>query len=342
MSGFHRLAAPVLALAFLASNAAAADDAYQEATRLHKEGNRAAALSRLDEHLAARPRDARARFLLGVILAEESRSQEAIEVFTALTQDFPELPEPHNNLAVLYAARGEYERARQELEMAIRADPGYAVAHENLGDIYATLASQAYDKAVSLDAKNAAARTKLALIRELFAATGGPATAKAPETGPATAGAGPETPAAAAEPVAASGTQARVAAAMPPAQASLPAESAAEDQPAAVLKTVEGWARAWSNKEVDAYLAFYAQDFRTPKGEPRRTWEAARRSMLTKPRRIRVDVVAPKVSFQNANRATVTFRQNYSADAYKSSLRKTLVLVRQGERWLIQQEIVRK
>jgi tetratricopeptide (TPR) repeat protein len=342
MWGFHRRAAPFLALAFLASSAAAAGDAYQDASRLHKEGNRAAALARLDEQLAAHPRDARARFLKGVILTEENRPQEAIEVFTALTGDFPELPEPHNNLAVLYAARGDYEQARQALEMAVRTDPGYAMAHENLGDIHAALARQAYDKALSLDARNATARTKLALIRELLSTAGGPATAKVSEAGAAPAGARPEPAAAAAGRVEPSGDAAAGAAAMQQAEASRPAQTAVENQTAAVLKTVEDWARAWSNKDANAYLAFYARDFRTPKGEPRGKWEAARRSLLAKPRRIRVEVVAPKVSFPDNNHATVTFRQNYSADAYKSSLRKTLVLVRQGERWLIQQEIVAK
>ena len=55
--------------------------------------------------------------------------------------------------------------------MAIRTNPSYATAHENLGDIYAKLASQAYNKALQLDAANATSvKPKLALIRELFSA----------------------------------------------------------------------------------------------------------------------------------------------------------------------------
>src|SRR5438093_2806195 len=80
------------------------------------------------------------------------------------------MPEPYNNLAVLYAGQGDYQKARKALETAIRTHPSYAVAHENLGDIYATLASQAYDKALQLDSGNAAARKKLALIKELVPA----------------------------------------------------------------------------------------------------------------------------------------------------------------------------
>ena len=98
------------------------------------------------------PRDSRARFLKGVILAKQNRVQEAVGVLTALSEEFPELPEPHNNLAVLYAGQGKYEEARRELEMAVRASPDYAIAYQNLGDVYAALAAQAYEKALRIDA----------------------------------------------------------------------------------------------------------------------------------------------------------------------------------------------
>ncbi|HEY9025308.1 MAG TPA: tetratricopeptide repeat protein, partial [Burkholderiaceae bacterium] len=82
--------------------------------------------------------------------------------------DYPDLPEPYNNLAALYAANGDYGRARVTLEQAVRANPGYAIAHENLGDVYAALASQSYAKARQLDPTNAALDNKLALARELY------------------------------------------------------------------------------------------------------------------------------------------------------------------------------
>src|SRR5581483_1287271 len=114
-------------------------DGYQEASQLFKQGKQAAALEKIETVLAVNPKDARARFLKGLILTEQNKSQEAIKVFTALTEDYPELPEPYNNLAVLYAAQGQYEQARKALEMAIRTHPSYAIAHENLGDVYAKM-----------------------------------------------------------------------------------------------------------------------------------------------------------------------------------------------------------
>jgi Flp pilus assembly protein TadD len=167
--------APIIAalLAALALAVGAPVDAQvselNEARAALRAGNPAGALAAVDKHLAAKPQDADARFLRGVILTELARPDEALQVFLVLTQDYPELPEPYNNVAVLYAARGEYERARANLEMAIRAKPDFATAYENLGDVYARLSSQAYEKAAQFDARNRNAAAKLALARELVA-----------------------------------------------------------------------------------------------------------------------------------------------------------------------------
>jgi tetratricopeptide (TPR) repeat protein len=150
-------------------HAPALADEYRDLYQLYRSGDPVQALERIDAYLAQQPRDSRVRFLKGVILAEQARRPEAIAVFTELTQDFPELPEPYNNLAVVYAAQGNYARARETLEMAVRTHPGYATAYENLGDVYAMLASGAYEKAAQLDRANTTAPRKLALTRELFA-----------------------------------------------------------------------------------------------------------------------------------------------------------------------------
>lgn len=111
----------------------------------------------------------RARFLKGSILADQRKLDEAIAILRALTHEMPELPEPHNNLAVLYAQRGQYDDARRSLEIAILAHPGYALAHENLGDIYARMAAQSYRQAGKLDPKSASAPLKLKAIDQLLA-----------------------------------------------------------------------------------------------------------------------------------------------------------------------------
>uniref|UniRef100_UPI0035AF0AA5 tetratricopeptide repeat protein n=1 Tax=Zoogloea sp. TaxID=49181 RepID=UPI0035AF0AA5 len=147
-------------------------DSLQDLQTLVKQGQLPQALEKADQLLASKPRDAQVRFLKGVVLSELNRSGEAIAVFQKLTEDYPELPEPYNNLAVLYAQQRQYDKARTALEMAIRTHPSYATAHENLGDIYARLASQAYDKALALDSSNQAAQNKLAMIREMMSVSG--------------------------------------------------------------------------------------------------------------------------------------------------------------------------
>jgi tetratricopeptide (TPR) repeat protein len=123
------------------------------------------------------------RFLKGVILTEQNRQADAIAVFSKLTEDYPDLPEPYNNLAVLYAGSGQYDKARAALENAIRTNPSYATAYENLGDIHARLASQAYDKALQLDSANNGAKSKLTLLRSLAVTGSKPAASSIPAAG---------------------------------------------------------------------------------------------------------------------------------------------------------------
>lgn len=166
----------ILALLVLfATPFAAWSDALRDADLLLRAGRPVQALEQVDEYLAKQPSDMRARFLKGVILADQNRDNEAIDVFVRLTQDNPEYAEPYNNLAVLYAARGNLERARAALETAVRVNPKFITAQENLGDVYARLAAAAYERAAALDAGSKAVRAKLKLSRDLIAVgNGGP------------------------------------------------------------------------------------------------------------------------------------------------------------------------
>jgi Flp pilus assembly protein TadD len=162
-----RFFAAVVACAFLVSLPALANE-IQDINQQFRKGDLTGALDRTNRFLAKTPQDAQARFLKGLILADQGKTNDAIAIFTGLTEDYPELPEPYNNLTVLYASQNKYEAARNALEMAIRAHPGYATAHENLGDIYAKMASIAYDKAQALDSTNTTAQTKFTLIRNML------------------------------------------------------------------------------------------------------------------------------------------------------------------------------
>jgi tetratricopeptide (TPR) repeat protein len=331
-----------LAVALLiAPPAAAQSDELQDANQLFKQGQLDRALDRVDVYLKGKPKDARGRFLKGLILAEQNKPNDAIKVFTELTQEFPELPEPYNNLAVLYASQGQYDKARAALEMAIRTHPSYATAHENLGDIYAKMASQAYDKALQLDKGNTTAQTKLNLIKDLFS-PGSPrppktAAVKPDATKVAIATPAPKPPEKQPEPVSKAPAKEPVPVAKP-----VPSKEPAKParNPDEVVTALNGWAKAWSDNDVAGYLAYYAADFQTPKGESREDWESQRKARIAKPREIQVKVASPKVVFNDNGRVTVTFRQHYQSGALKVASTKTLVMVKAGDKWLIQQEKV--
>jgi tetratricopeptide (TPR) repeat protein len=309
----------------------------EEVNQLLKAGKQAQALTKVEQSLTAKPRDPQLRFLKGVIQTEMGKPQDAIGTFNKLTEEYPELPEPYNNLAVLHASAGQFDKARAALEMAIRTNPSYSTAHENLGDIYANLASQAYSKALQLGGSSTSLQPKLTLIRELFAPGGkgvNPSTAKpvAATTPAAPVAAAPAAPAVKpTAPVVAD----PVATPAPPVPApALPAVATSDKD---IEQTVRAWASAWSSKDMNAYFGAYAKNFDTPKNLSRKAWEEERRERITGKSRISVKV-SDFVTKANGNTATVKFRQSYDADALSTSSRKTLELTKVGGRWLIAKE----
>ena len=316
------------------TTAAPADD-FKDGGRLYQQGKFDQAMQKVNSGLQQQPKDAQGRFLKGLILTEQKKITEAIQTFSGLTEDFPELPEPHNNLAVLYAGQGNYDKAKAALELAIHTNPAYGTAHENLGDIYAQLARRAYDKALQIDKSNVTAQSKLALVKEMFTAP-----KSAPQPAATTVALAPTQVAkveSAKPPVASSAAApivthpaAKPAAATPAGKATPPTEESAKAM-------VIAWAKAWAAKDVAAYLGYYAPTFEIPDGISRTAWETQRRERLERPKSIRIDVTIRGIKIKD-NEAAATFRQSYVADAYKSDNTKTLRLVRVGDKWLIQSE----
>ena len=312
-------------------------DESADVSQLLRTGKLVEALTKADAFLAGKPNDPQMRVLKGVIQRSSGKQAEAIATFTKLTEDYPELPEPYNNLAVLYAGQGQFDKARAALEMAIRTNPSYSTAHENLGDVYARLASQAYNKALQLDGANAAVPPKLALIRELFspgnkgqrpsvtvAAAASAAAAAAPKPVASTTAAAP-----AAQPVAATPPSAP---AVKPAAAS--ADSAAEQ---AAQEAVLAWAKAWSAKDVASYLGAYSKEFTPPGKQSRAAWEEDRRKRIVGKTSISVKLDNLDVTI-SGNKAVAKFRQQYRAGALSVSSRKTLHLLKTGDHWQITKE----
>lgn len=322
-------------------------DESADVSQLLRAGKLTEAMTKADAYLSSKPNDPQMRFLKGVIQRSAGKTAEAEATFTKLTQDYPELPEPYNNLAVLYAAQGQYDKARVALEMAIRTNPTYATAHENIGDVYARLASQAYNKALQLDNNNTAVPPKLALIKELFgpnnkgqrpslpAPTPAPAaTPTAPSTAPSAA------PASVAKPVAPSPSVAPTPVAAPVTPAAVAKPSLPETSPEDVKqveKSVQAWATAWSSKDMTAYLAAYGKEFTPPGKRSRVAWEDDRRKRIVGKANISVKIEDFSATV-NGGKAVAKFKQHYRAGALVVSSRKTLELVKAGERWVISKE----
>lgn len=323
-----------------ASLVAHADD-VKDANMLFKQGQSSQALDKLNAYLADKPKDEQARYLKGLILAEQGKTADAIKTFSALTDDYPERPQSYNNLAVLYAGQGQYDKAKVLLEKAIKISPSYAAAHENLDDINAKIARQ------TLDHTNTATQTKQVIIQDQSAnndihnkETAGrndsipirPAEEsqiKPAEATQASAVGNPNKPV--------SDINVSTIKVKSPAPTSERADKKDNSQEA--FETVRAWAAAWSAKNTDKYLSFYANDFKTPSGETHEAWEAARRERISKPKNIQIDIGNITILFIDSEHATVKFRQSYRSSHMKESNNKTLLMVKSGEKWLIQEEL---
>lgn len=318
-----RAAAASLLLA--GATAAVAAGAVEEAQTLMAQGQYDQALKKVEGQLKSSPQDAEARFMRGLILVKLNRGPEAIKVFADLTRDYPQLPEPYNNLAVLYAQQGDYEKARDALEAALATHPSYATAHENLGDIYAALAGAAYNRALTLDQSNQTVRSKLSLIGQL----------DHPGSGSSSA-------------VASTSTVTGAPAALPP-PASVPPASTVPTPAASldsgtvqnVTSVVNAWAAAWSAKDVSAYFATYSPTFIPEGSVTRGTWEAQRRERISRATRISVKALSPQVERIAGDRVAVTFTQDYESDSFSDKVSKTLELQQAGASWLIVREYTR-
>ncbi len=343
--------------------------------QLLEQGQTEQAAAQADQFLQLNPQDAEMRFLRGVIATEQKQQTQAIQIFSALARDYPAMPEPYNNLAVLYAAQGQDRKAVDALEQAIRAQPGYATAYENLGDLYARMASQSYGKALEVDSARQGIAPKQALIAQIAPGRHGaavPVTAvaaaapPAPGLTPVQAAAALPAPAPATEPVVAerisSATPLQLAAAeaarssakssdRPAASAAAkasPAPDAApaatdlqttDGSPAAVEAAVQAWAQAWAQQDMDAYLAAYSPAFKPADGSSLAAWKQSRRQRIVGKSEISVALSDVQVAVDGP-RATARFVQAYAAGALKSNSRKTLVLQPEQGQWRIVRETV--
>lgn len=340
-----------LGLVLLAGGAAHAADALSAAADQVAAGDYRAALATLDRLEGAAGTAASPLFLRAAALAGSGRLEEAALLFERLIAEYPQLPEAYNNLAALRARQGRLAEAKELLERGLRTDARYATVYENLSTIYVEMARSSYAKALRLESGAQAPRlTVLTALADVPAAAvqqvavapvaapapvATPTPVKpAPPVTPASAAPVEPAPVAAPAPAAVAAPEPLPAAEPAPVVEEPPVETVPEAVRLAVANALNGWARAWSEQNVDAYLAYYDADF-APEGGERQVWEAERRNRISRPAWIKVQLEDMKMEAPAADEVVVTLRQRYAAPGYKDTTLKRLALALRDGNWMI-------
>ncbi len=266
------------------------------------EGRFAAAARDGQALLERQPKQLRVRFLTAYALQMSDQPEPAIALYEALISDYPDLPEPRNNLAMIHLAAGDYDRASRLLVDAINTHPSYATAYDNLSRIYKAIASEAYRRAVS-ESKEPAKYThdiELVAIDRLTAIEQGLIEESANTESSAINTANLET---------------------------------------LLIERVQNWAGAWSGKDFATYVGFYSPQHRA-RFESHDAWRAYRRERILRPGEIRVEVSDIKIRWVSENTAIIDFRQAFDSPTYSDRVVKRLAFSRFGTTWKITDERV--
>lgn len=289
-------------------------DELQDVRSLLQEGKLTEAMVKTNKLMEKRPADPTVQFVKGLILSEQKKTVEAIEAFSKLTKEHPDLPEPYNNLGVLFAANGQFEKARVALETALKLNPKYATAQENLGDLYLQSALEAYGEVSRNEGESKSLKAKLKGLRATLGLPLSGVSANHKKMEPASVAA-----------VANSGSTLGSKKQFSPEEREI------------VLKVVDQWVRAWSAKDLKTYFLFYSDDFRSPRGETRAQWENERRQRISSKSQIDIQVLSPSVTIEG-DTAVVHFQQVYVAGKISSNVQKSLTLKNESGAWRILQE----
>ncbi|MGK0297687.1 MAG: hypothetical protein ACI9XC_001303 [Gammaproteobacteria bacterium] len=344
----------ILFVTFLICNSPLLRSDVDNIQSLTAEGKFLEALDLTDNELQKNGNNVTYRFLKGLILTRMDRLEQARDVFIEITESNPDLPEPYNNLAVIYASMGDYDKARDLLVQAINTHPTYATAHENIGDIYAKLASQAYNQALELDKENNAARAKLSLVNDLFSH---PESVEpvvlAINNGKGESDTSPVQQVPVEEPLPNQANEIS-----PPASTKLTSidditneirqreeELKRQNQllesqlgVSLVKQAVLDWSVSWSTKDVEKYLSFYANDFTPEDNRSLEEWRQYRRQRLNVPGDIQIIISDLVVEMLGLDYAQATFTQVYQSNVYRDRVKKTMLLKLENDNWRITQE----
>lgn len=163
------LASPFVVLKNASLDASPKDGLPMHIAQLIKDKKWQAAIEAIDVFAKKNPRNVQVLFVRTRLLIEQGQLESARQALLAFIERYPEIPEPYNNLAVLYASAGKLDLARDYLELCIKLAPNYATGLQNLGDIYSLLAASQYDKAFKQNRRLTDAERKRKLAQAITA-----------------------------------------------------------------------------------------------------------------------------------------------------------------------------
>lgn len=242
-------------------------------------------------------------FINGVLLSETNKINEAIKVFEGLTKTHPNLPEPYNNLAVLYAQQGDFQKAKYALEQSIKTHPSYAIAYINLGDIYTRMASESYNKALQIDGSNKSTKTKLSLIKKLFNF----------------------------QPIQknieiANNLKSKYDAIKIDEPDSKKIDTAIKKIDLVEVESfINFWKTSWEQQNFESYINYYSLKFKNNNGQNFQQWKAHRKPRVTNKDKIEITLINVKIKELN-NGFEVSFIQEYKSGNIDSITNKKLII----------------
>lgn len=351
-----------------------ADD-LDSIAKLGMEGAPLLAIDRVDRYISQHPDELQAQLLKGMLLSMANKKNEAIKIFSVLMAKHPEVPAAGNNLAVVYASQHEYDKSIKLLQSIIKQHPDYLNAQKNLGDVYTELATNAYSKVYEANAMDVQTKAKYEALKQFQAVSDKTASVPSKTSSVASdkgqnstmsAGSGGNVTVTKSTQGSDAQLKAIAASAIQPtnptllaADKSMAAKTIAQKQAVENIAVKEDkqadstqqiqvlnqllkeWTNAWSSQDVQKYLSFYADTFKTPHGESLSAWRQWREERIKKPRQIQVEISEPVFSI-NQNHATVVLMQRYAADNKLDTDKKRLDFVQIAGKWLIERERVIK
>ena len=255
-----------------------------------------------EQLLRQNPLQPQTRFLTAYAHQMSSQTDRAVSLYQGLIEDHPQLPEPRNNLAMIYLAQGDYDRASQLLVDAPNTHSSYATAYDNLSQVYKGIASEAYRRAVSESSEPAKYNHKI----ELTAIT-----TLQPDLQSQVVESVPEQP-----------TLVNLA-----------------NQETLLLEHVKSWAQDWSDKNFTAYTDYYSDQYHA-KFKSHTEWIRQRRKRIVRPGTINVEVSDIQIRWRDENRAIIDFTQAFDSANYSDRVVKRLGFSRIGTQWKITEERV--